>query len=118
MGKYWKTTLAVILMLVFATTFTIAKSGSPIPVPRISIIEAISLATGYFRSGKTKLIDPEYAKIEEYILISAQYTKRFDNNLTNNWAWKIRFVHPVINDHSVTYKVTDDRKIVEISVTE
>lgn len=85
-----------------------AKSGPPIPVPKITISEAVDLVTRRIGSGEVKFIDPEVAKPSEYIVTSAEYTTRFDDQKETDWAWKVRIVHPVHNDHSIVFRVAND----------
>lgn len=96
----------------------LADAGAPIPEPKISISAAVDLAAKHLRSGKTKVVDPKLAKIDEYIVISAKYTNNFKGKKETKWNWKVMFVHPVINDHTVTYKVTGDKKVIALKVTE
>jgi len=89
-----------------------AKSGPPIPVPKLSIEEAVSLASEYFYTKETRIRGQEYFKKSDYILISAEYTNRLKDKAGHEWAWKIKFVHPEQNDHSVVYKVTDEGEVI------
>jgi len=104
------------ILVIIANVFS--EAGPPIPNPKITVTEAIEIAKNYFYFGKSSVIDSEYFKIEDYILLSAQYTNYFMEEYQNEWAWKIRFVHPIQNDHSVTYKVTNNGEIFEQEVTE
>jgi len=96
----------------------LSNAGPPIPVPQISIVEACTVAMDYFYVKETHLIDPEQVRAQEYIIFSANYTNQFPDNPENEWAWKIVFVHPVHNDHSVAYKITIDKKIILLHTTE
>ena len=100
------------------TTSDFSDAGPPIPIPKISINEACSIAMNYFYSKENRFIDPKYFKGKDYILISANYTNHFNDKFEKIWAWKIVFVHPVQNDHSVAYKITDDKKVVFLYATE
>jgi len=101
-----------LLFLITIPTNLFAKSGPPIPVPRLSISEAVDIAQQYFYNKEARIADRDYFKISDYILISAEYTNRFEESKEKEWAWKIIFIHPVQNDHSVVYKVTDDKQII------
>ena len=90
-----------------------SKSGAPIPVPKVKITDAIELATSYFLNKETRAIDTGEFKKSEYIITLVQYTRG-----SGGWAWKIRFVHPVANDHSVEYRVTGDRKVIFVGGSE
>ena len=115
-----KKMMFVVLLLLFAIVSirVLADAGAPIPKPKISISEAADLAVKHLRSGKTKVVDAGQVKIEEYIVISAEYTNNFKNKRKSKWDWKVKLVHPVVNDHTVTYKVTGDKKVVELAITE
>ena len=107
--------------LIFAISFSIniilsvnpalAKSGSQIPEPGISLTEAVNLASDYFYNRETRIIDGEEFKKTDYILSQAVYTNYFREAYEKEWAWKITFVHPGQNDHSVVYKVTADKQV-------
>lgn len=108
--------LILSIMFVFSTGW--AKSGTPIPVPGLSISEAVKIAQEYFYKKETRVIDGEHFKVKDYILISAQYTNYFNEKYEKEWAWKIEFVHPVQNDHSVIYKVRNNKEIIFLYATE
>jgi len=107
----------LILLLLSLSSKVFAKAGPPIPKPQISIVEAIKIAEDYFYSGKSSVIDNVSYKIKEYILVSVEYTTYFMEEHQREWAWKIRFVHPIANDNSITFKVTSDGKIFEQEIT-
>jgi len=104
-----KKTIIVIICIMSFTTNAFAKAGPEILKPKISSKEAIEIATHYFNSTKTQIIDGKYLKKNEYILISIILT---------NGNWEIIFVHPKQNDHSVTYSVSDAENIKILSITE
>ena len=110
--------LILVLFLICIATNVFAKAGLEMPTPKISATEAITLASNYFYDGKTEVIDGNDFKIEEYILISAEYTNDFNSENQKEWAWKIIFVHPLANDHTITYKITNDKNITEIYISE
>jgi len=105
-----------ILCLICLTMNAFAKKGPQIPNPKISAAEAILLATTYFKSDKIKVADDHSFQKDEYILISLRYTDNFKDS--KDWAWKIVFIHPKQNDHSVTFKVTDRKNIKLMGITE
>ena len=105
------------MVLIFSTT-VFAKAGPPIPVPQISITEAITIAQNYFYNEENRIVDAEFFKPKDYLLYSVQYTNNFNSGVDKDWAWKIEFIHPLQNDHSVAYKVTNDGKITFLYATE
>lgn len=109
---------ALIMSAILSNNIFAEPTPFPIPKPKVTIAEAIELATNYFQKAQTRTIDTAQIKKEDFILVSAQYTNYFDNQFQSEWAWYIKFRHPVANDISVTYKVTNDKKIVEIQITE
>lgn len=86
-----------------------AKPGPPIPKPSISIHKAIKIAKHYFNKKEKNLFDTDFWKKEEFIITSVKYTKYFMEKPQKEWAWIIEFRHPVINDHSFTYKIKDNK---------
>ena len=111
-------TFILILFSLFLFGNALAKSASPIPVPKVSISEAVEIAKEYFYNKETRVIDGDYFKVKDYILISAQYTNYFNEKYEKEWAWKIKFVHPVQNDHSLLYKVRNNKEIIFLYATE
>ena len=101
-----------IFLLFFAPANLFAKAGPAIPAPKLSIIEAASIASEYFYHKETRVRGEDYFKKADYILISAVYTNRFKETPEEEWGWKIMFIHPVQNDHSVVYKVADNREVI------
>lgn len=116
MRKFLHISLALAVTLSAGVIWS--KSGSPIPLPKVKVTEAIELATKHFLDKETRVFDTKEFKKSEYILTLAQYTSSFGGKRGKTWAWKIRFVHPVANDHSVEYKVTGDRKVVFLGGSE
>ncbi len=110
-----KRKILIMICLVFLSINAFAKKGPQIPMPKILATAAIALATDYFTSEKTQIVDGHYFKKDDYILISINYTNKFKDN---EWAWKIVFVHPKQNDHSATFKVVNQKVITLLSVTE
>ena len=86
--------------ILFISENAFAKAGPPIPTPNVSISEAINIAKAYFYKEENRVIDGDYFKVEDYILISAQYTNYFHGKYQKEWTWIIEFVHPIQNDHS------------------
>ncbi len=110
-----KIKILTMICLICISISAFAKKGAEIPVPVISATKAIALASEYFNSNKTQVIDGQFYKKNEYILISISYTDNFEDN---KWAWKIIFIHPIQNDHSVTVKIVDEKNITLSEVTE
>lgn len=110
--------LIIILFLLAIPSGLFAKSGPSIPTPKLSITEAISVANKYFYNKETRLKDSDSFKKSEYIIISAEYANYFKETRQKEWAWKITFIHPVQTDHSVVYKVTDDKQVIFLYASE
>lgn len=110
--------LIVILFILSICSNAFAKAGPPIPVPAISMSEAIDIAVEYFYNKEIGVIDGDYFKVEDYILISSQYTNYINEEYQKEWAWVITFIHPVQNDHSVVYKVTNNKEIILLYASE
>jgi len=64
------------------------------------------------------MADEEDSKKYKYILISAIYTNYFQEKYESEWAWRIDFTHPAQNDHSVAYKVTNQKQAIFLYATE
>ena len=103
---------------IFFPTFALAKSGPAIPNPQITAIEAVNIAQDFFYSEETRIIDGETFKLEDYVLVLAQYTNDFNGKAGNEWGWKIKFQHLVQNDHSLVYKISNDGKVIFLYATE
>ena len=108
----------VLINTFFMSSFVIAKSGPSIPISKISATEAINIAKSYFYNQENRAINTDHYKIADYILISVSYTNYFNGAYEKEWAWKIKFVHPIQNDHSVVYKVTNDKQLIFLYATE
>lgn len=108
----------VVLVVLGAAGLAWSKAGPPIPVPDVKAAEAIELANKHFLEKETRAVDTEVFDKSDYILVLARYTNLFDGKRGKTWAWQIRFVHPVQNDHAVEYKVTGDRKVIFLSASE
>jgi len=87
--------ILAILNMGFIPCNTFADAGPAIPVPEILVAEGVK---------ETRDIDGNVIRKDEYILISATYTNYFQEKYEEEWAWRIEFIHPVQNDHSVVYK--------------
>lgn len=108
----------VILLTALVPFGAYTDAGPPIPVPEISLTGAVESARDYFVVKETRNIDGEDFKKDEYILISAGYTNYFQEKYEKEWAWRIEFIHPVQNDHSVVYKVTNQQRVIFLYATE
>jgi len=106
-----KIILSFIAVLMSSVVF--ARPGPEIPIPKVTAIEAISIASDYFYSGNTKV----YYKPKDYIMLVAEYTCNFGKKNNAEWAWKILFVHPKANDHSVSYKIDSKKTISLLDIT-
>ena len=114
---YRKAIIALLCLLIIPAAI-LAKSGAAIPIPRVQISEAIDIAGKYFYGSESRIKDADYFPKSEYVIISAEYSNYFYQIRQKDWAWKIKFVHPAQNDHSVIYKVTNDRKVIFIGASE
>ena len=110
--------LIILVGVVFIPAFAFAKSGPAIPNPQITAVEAINIAQDFFYNKETRVIDGEEFKLKDYVLISAQYTNDFGDRFDKEWGWKIKFQHLVQNDHSLLYKITNDRKVIFLYASE
>lgn len=110
--------LIILVGGVFISALVFAKSGPPIPAPQVTAIEAITIAQDFFYNKEIRIIDGGIFKLKDYVLISAQYTNDFNNHADEEWGWRIKFQHPIQNDHSLLYKITNDRKIVFLYASE
>ncbi|HPL83052.1 MAG TPA: hypothetical protein PLJ15_02145 [Candidatus Omnitrophota bacterium] len=115
-----KNLLLVILLAGSVSFYALAsaKSGPVIPNPQITAAEAVNIAQDFFYSKETRIIDGETFKLEDYVLVLAQYTNDFNDKADNEWGWKIKFQHLAQNDHSLVYKISDDGKVIFLYATE
>lgn len=125
--------ILILLFFISIITNVFAEAGPPIPNPEVSLSEASQIAFEYFKKNE---IENEYFMIDDYFVISGEYKyfgdiyKSLDGWLsdsTNNekylekvkdyWAWEIKIIHPVANDISVTYKITNSKQVIELERT-
>lgn len=107
-----------ILMIFFLPFSAFAEAGPPIEIPSVSAVEAIALAQKALLSIKEPT-DPSYKiRHKDFILTDLKYTDYWEDKFQKDWAWYVTFRHPIANDCSVTYKITNDRKVIEERVTE
>ena len=108
----------ILFLFLSLATSVFSSAGPPIPAPKVSIDEACSIAIDYFYAKEDRFIDPELFKGKDYVLVSVNWTNRFSGKFEKDWAWSIVFVHLKQNDHSVIYKVTNDKEVVFLFATE
>ncbi len=108
--------ISIFICILLSASISFGKSGQEIPIPQVSINEAISHAKNLFNSPSIKLADESYFKKDEYILISVEYTDDFEDKVI--WAWKASFVHPKQNDHSAVLRIVSKSEIQLLSITE
>ena len=82
--------ISVILSMGFISCNAFADAEPPNPVSEISLTEAVE---------------------------SASYTNYFQERYEKESAWRIEFTHPVQNDHSVVYKVTNQKQLIFLYAT-
>ncbi len=100
-------------ILIFAITitnasFSFAKAGPPIPIPKNPAIEAIKIARQRFHfefPDNKRFTESEDLKIEDFIVMNAVYTKSYKSYKFENWGWVIVFRHPKHSDNSFVYIV-------------
>jgi len=93
-------------LLIFFAVGAHSKPGPEVPLPKLSHQEAFEIAHAHLQSEKY-IHDKTHFLAKEYILMSLQYVKN-----QGSWVWQIRFAHPVANDHSVTFKVSQAGKVI------
>ena len=105
-------TLAASLGLFVAAA--LANPGPPIPVPPIAAQQAITVAEQAFQQLPTPPEDPA-----GFFVQSVEYTDQGANGAsTGEWAWRVTFIHPIRNDHSVVFRVGPDGRAVVVGGTE
>ncbi len=116
LGNITKSIFAFLLILSI-TGNAFAEAGPPIPLPKMSIIKAIEIATDYFHEKWRDSFKRANTRIEDFIITSVEWTNFFHNAYQKEWVWKITFVHPIQNDHKATYEITDRGDIIEEVMT-
>ncbi|MDP2910886.1 MAG: hypothetical protein Q8N76_00895 [Candidatus Omnitrophota bacterium] len=89
--------------------------------PGYSMIKAAQIAQDFFYTDfpdGEKAAENDGLHVRDFILIKADYINRFEDKEFSEYAWVFTFVHPIHNDHSFTFKVTNDGKISFLSRTE
>lgn len=104
-----KKPVAMIAFLIFcATQETYSKAGPSIPLPAVSIEEAIALSRKAFSENTINLKNAGY--FSKFILSSVNYVQ--DNKSKNMyWVWQTIFVHPVDNDCKWCYEINQNKEI-------
>ncbi|MEI8348903.1 MAG: hypothetical protein WCI77_02020 [Candidatus Omnitrophota bacterium] len=105
--------LLIVIIAIISPIKTFPDAGDPLPIPNISATEAINLANQYFKV----LLSDSKIKAEDCILLSAEWTNHYRDSYYEEWSWIVRFVHPIHNDVSWTFKVTNTRKVITIEHT-
>jgi len=105
-----------IIVILFSKNIFAEPLPFPIPKPKVSITEAIGLATDYFQ-GKEPMIETDWLKKADFIIDSVTYRNYFDGKSQSEWEWYIVFRHPVGSDITYVYKVTNSKKVVLIQMT-
>jgi hypothetical protein len=104
--------------LVLSTAVFAGKSKLiEMPVPQVSITEAITLAQNYFYGEDKPFINAGFSKKEDYLLDSARYTTIFNGERDEEFAWEVEFTNRFDSSISVTYKVTNDKKVEFLKAT-
>ncbi|MFC1703319.1 hypothetical protein ACFL1E_00855 [Candidatus Omnitrophota bacterium] len=107
---------AFIIVILFAQNIFAEPLPFPIPKPKVSINEAIDLASEYFYKIES-FPDDDFFKKKDFILTLARYTHYYDDDFHSEGAWFIAFVHPVGTDITYTYKISNDKKVVLVEHT-
>ena len=124
--------VGIAFVLILTCSHAFAEAGPPIPVPKVSIDRALELSRAALKEDfadsdafKSKdmivlsVLYKNYAKESEYYDDYAKMKeKAFLEKYRAQWAWEIVFVHPVANDISYTYKVSQDGKVQLVEQTE
>jgi hypothetical protein len=127
-----KKTILLTGMLILRAHWLFAEPGPEIPKPAQTVAEAVRLAWDHFVNEKG-LDEKIKLRRQEYIVVSVLYETPEERHhrerpdatewLLPAWAkknertWFVEFVHPVLNDHSSTYRVMRDGTILEVSST-
>jgi len=102
-----------LVILVFSSN-VLSKAGPKVPIPKLSYTEAYNIANELLLSKKYN-VDTEYFFVKDYILNSINYQKSEDVWV---WVWVVSFFHPVANDHSVTFHIAQNGKLIKHAATE
>ena len=113
-------TICMILTLLVASSLALAKAGPEIPRPKQSVADAVVVATKHFLSEKS-LTEEKVEWRKECIIVAVSYdtpharsargkrnSKEVIIDLDEDWSWFVKFVHPVGNDVSFTFRVMQD----------
>jgi hypothetical protein len=108
------------LALLVASPLAWGKAGSEIPRPKQSVTNAVALATKHFL-GKKSLSEEKLKWRKECIIVAVSYdtpharstrwnrnNKKIKLDLDEEWSWFVKFIHPVGNDVSFTFRVMPD----------
>jgi hypothetical protein len=114
-------------LILSATVALLADPGPRIPVPKITMTEAIQAAQNQLDADLTKnleflrqmlLVEARYVS-ENYLV--HEYPKLFPRSgpviKMPKWFWVIGYVHPVSNDVSFTYCVDQSGQVRRLKAT-
>lgn len=102
--------ITILAFLISASFLVSADSDLKIPVPKISICEAIDLSRKQM-DNETRLRGKEKFKPSDYIVISAKYGQ--NKKTGGKWVnvWTVRYVHPEDISHVIVYNVKEDGSV-------
>jgi hypothetical protein len=107
--------ISALFLLSIAVNGVFAKAGPPIPIPKHSIVQAAEIVSREF--PKKARNDPGI-ETKDFFIMVATYTNRFKDHPLKEWSWVITFVHPIHNDHSFTFQLLTNGKVLLIEETE
>ncbi|MBN1522775.1 MAG: hypothetical protein JW928_09620 [Candidatus Aureabacteria bacterium] len=102
--------LIVLLVLLVLPIVVYSAKGPEIPISNVTLEEAIEIAKDAFEEYKTKKNNEAF--YSPFIITKVIYTDYFEEHPKSEWAWYVKFVHPIQNDCTYTFKITDDKKVV------
>jgi hypothetical protein len=95
--------IKILLTLLLFPILCFAKAGPEIELPSVSYTEAVTISSNALLSSGCIIGDGQ-----DYILSSLRYTK---DSMESSMYWEIEFIHPKYNDHKVTYRMDNDKKL-------
>ena len=106
-----KIQFSTMIILISLASVLKADAGPAIPVPDIRVEEAICLSRDYFLNQWENPYERTSLDLEDFIIQQVIYTnyyrtgEQIDQEIQEQWVWLITFIHPVANDHTLTFKI-------------
>ncbi|KQC12954.1 MAG: hypothetical protein APR63_01660 [Desulfuromonas sp. SDB] len=118
-----KTQFSIMTFLLSLVSVLQADAGPAIPLPEIRVEEAICLGRDYFLNQWDNPYERTSLDLKDFIIQQVIYTnyyrsgEQIDDEIQEQWIWLITFIHPVANDHTMTFQIDSAGEISLYNLT-